>query len=494
MNKFLSVGIIIMSLMLFACGPSSNQTQQKGPFLGNGIHNGWADHHSIVIWTRLTARPEGNATGIKFNDVSKKELKVLNEEANAAHIHKAQIPEGYQLKDMEGACPGAMCEVKLRYCEAGTQNWSTLEWAAVDSLKNYTKQWQLTNLKADTKYIVKIEVRKNAKSDISDGMLGQFVTPPMSDNAKEIDFCLVTCHDYWRKDTLNGHKIYDSMMDLAPDFYVHTGDVEYYDKPQPWAMTEELMRFKWDRLFALPLQREFWSKTTTYFIKDDHDALMNDAYPGKKYGTVSFERGLDIFDKEQFPSKELPYQTVRWGKDLQIWLVEGRNFRSKNTLADGSDKSIWGKAQKKWFIRTVKESDATFKVLITPTPILGPDRGVGKDDNHANEAFQHEGDELRTFINEQTNLFICNGDRHWQYVTHFENTNLWEYSCGAGADEHAGGWNEKDRRPEHRFLRVKGGFLRVSIRYEDNKAVIWFRHCDVNGKIVHEEKFFESIM
>ena len=65
------------------------------------------------------------------------------------------------------------------------------------------------------------------------------------------------------------------MMNIFPDFYVHTGDVEYYDKPDPWAMTEDLMRFKWDRLFASPLQRNFWAQVTSYFMKDDHDALKN---------------------------------------------------------------------------------------------------------------------------------------------------------------------------------------------------------------------------
>ena len=81
------------------------------------------------------------------------------------------------------------------------------------------------------------------------------------------------------------------MLKQDPDFYVHTGDIEYYDKQEPWAMTEELMRFKWDRLFALTLQREFWKQNTSYFMKDDHDALRNDAYPGMSYGTVSWEEG-----------------------------------------------------------------------------------------------------------------------------------------------------------------------------------------------------------
>ncbi len=39
-------------------------------------------------------------------------------------------------------------------------------------------------------------------------------------------------------------------------------------------------------------------------------------------------------------------------------------------------------------------------------------------DNHANAVFQHEGDEIRSFLNQFDNLYICNGDKHWQYVTH----------------------------------------------------------------------------
>ncbi len=278
------------------------------------------------------------------------------------------------------------------------------------------------------------------------------------------------------------------MLDLSPDFYVHTGDIEYYDKPEPYAMTEELMRFKWDRLFALPLQREFWAQTTTYFMKDDHDALRNDAWPGQWYGTVSWERGLKIFDQEQFPANEKPYKTIRWGKDLQIWITEGRNYRSPNTDPDGPDKTIWGKEQKEWVFRTMEESDATFKILISPDPIIGPDRKK-KYDNYSNSNWKYEGDEIRDFINKHDNIFICNGDRHWQYVSHIENTNLWEFSCGAGSDSHAGGWDQEDLRPEHRFLRVAGGFLQGSVSRSRDKVVLTFRHYDVDGKVVHTEEF-----
>ncbi len=278
------------------------------------------------------------------------------------------------------------------------------------------------------------------------------------------------------------------MLKMSPDFYVHTGDVEYYDVPEPFALTEELMRFKWDRLFALPLQRAFWEQVTSYFMRDDHDALKNDAYPGMHYGTVSWDRGIEIFDKEQFPSNDKNYKTIRWGKDLQIWITDGHNYRSKNTDVDGTDKTIWGKEQKEWLFRTLKKSNATFKLLITGDPILGPDRD-NKGDNYANKAFKYEGDEIRKFLNQFDNLYICNGDRHWQYVTHLDGTNLWEFSCGAGADEHAGGWIPTDVRPEHRFLRVKGGFLKGTVSHEAGNSVLKLRHFDVDGNVVHEETF-----
>jgi alkaline phosphatase D len=40
------------------------------------------------------------------------------------------------------------------------------------------------------------------------------------------------------------------------------------------------------------------------------------------------------------------YRTVRWGKDLQVWMTEHRDFRSKNRKKDGPNKTILGAKQK----------------------------------------------------------------------------------------------------------------------------------------------------
>ncbi|HOP00395.1 MAG TPA: alkaline phosphatase D family protein [Bacteroidales bacterium] len=481
--------IILLPLFCLSC-----KRQPEGPFFGNGFHNGWADQNSVVIWTRLTRTPEMNRTGPKFLIPTAQEHRKLDKLANPDSIYAAQIPAGYTLDQMEGACPGMEGEVRLVcYPLRKPEERTEIDWQPVDINKNYTIQWKLSGLHPDTKYVVELEARRSGKTEVSAAVSGSFRIPPDSDSVRVINFCVVTCHDYPRRDdTLNGHKIYRSMLQPFPDFLVHTGDIEYYDKPNPFALTEELMRFKWDRIFALPYQRDFYRQVTTYFMKDDHDVLRDDAFPGMKYGTVEWERGLEIFDKEQFPSNDPPYKTIRWGKDLQIWIMEGRNFRSLNSDPDGPGKTIWGEEQKEWLFTTLKESDAAFRLIINPAPILGPDRD-SKKDNYSNSIFKYEGDEIRNFLKQFDNVFICNGDRHWQYVTNIPGTTLWEFSTGAGSDSHAEGWKQSDVRPEHRFLRVKGGYLRGTVSREEDKAIIRFQHCDVDGNVVHEEQFARKL-
>jgi alkaline phosphatase D len=51
-------------------------------------------------------------------------------------------------------------------------------------------------------------------------------------------------------------------------------------------------------------------------------------------GDFTFEQGLWIFP-QQVPMGARTYRTYRWGKHLQVWLMEGRDFRSPNKKPDG---------------------------------------------------------------------------------------------------------------------------------------------------------------
>ncbi len=112
------------------------------------------------------------------------------------------------------------------------------------------------------------------------------------------------------------------MESLDLDFFVHAGDILYYDN---LAKNKSMAHYHWDRMFSLPTNKSFHAQVTSYFEKDDHDAWFNDSYRGIKssfMGDFTFDQGLAVF-RQEMPIKDKTYRTFRWGKDLQIWLVEG---------------------------------------------------------------------------------------------------------------------------------------------------------------------------
>jgi alkaline phosphatase D len=154
-------------------------------------------------------------------------------------------------------------------------------------------------------------------------------------------------------------------------------------------------------------------------------------------------------------------------------------------MPDGPEKSIWGAEQKKWLMESLLASDADWKVLVSPTPIVGPDR-PNKRDNHANVTFAHEGNEFRRFAQENLseNFFLACGDRHWQYHSVHPETGVQEFSCGPASDEHAGG-SPGENPDYHKFHRVKGGFLSVkAARVEDTSRITFNLHA-VDGSVVY---------
>ena len=132
----------------------------------------------------------------------------------------------------------------------------------------------------------------------------------------------------------------------------------------------------------------------------------------------------------------------------------------------------------------MKNSEASYKVLISPTPIVGPDR-INKKDNYSNSNFKFEGDLLRQFLSEQNMVVVC-GDRHWQYISKDAETGLLEFSCGPGSNAHAGGWSQDDKLPEHIYLNVVGGFLEGDVSRIDGVPMLTFRHYNPDGDLLNE--------
>jgi alkaline phosphatase D len=456
--------------VLAACGPAPVAMQSHQ---ATGVKVGDVTSTSAIIWTRLTEDDERNWDGIE----------------RRGRPNRDGPPEEIEPRELEGSTPGAPGHVRVRYgTSADLAGADETKWKTVRAEDDFTHQFKLQGLQPNSKYYFEVETSDTTGEVRHLPLSGTFRTAPPPDQHADVTFTVITGQAYRDADDPEGFKIYRAMAKLEPHFIVPTGDTVYYDSDDPLVTNIDLARYHWRRMYSYPTLVEFHRHVPGYWEKDDHDSYANDNWPGlvRPYmGSFTFEQGQQVFG-EQVPIGDTPYRTFRWGAGLQVWIVEGRDFRSPNTMPDGPEKSIWGAEQREWLTRTLLESDADWKILVSPTPIVGPDR-ENKADNHANEAFSYEGAWFRKWATEKLgdNFFVANGDRHWQYHSVDPETGLQEFSCGPASDQHASG--SPGLEPEyHKYHNQRGGFLSVGATVEGEESVIAFRFHDIDGKVDHE--------
>ena len=312
---------VFIIVFLVSCFLSSQEQKNIGPFFATGIRIGDVSQNEAVIWTRLTK----NST--RVNDAPLPISLYTEPETGKRHLRKTRkdkngmvyFPQGYDINTVEGAVPGARGMVRVKYKRLVSKQWQSTPWKAVSTEANFSKKFILIDLIPSSTYELKVEGRPEDNFKVSDEITGKFKTPPDAKTSRKIVFAASTCQGYPDQDHPDGYKIYPFLESLDLDFFVHAGDIVYYDN---LAKNKSMAHYHWDRMFSLPTNKSFHTQITSYFEKDDHDAWFNDSYRGLEtsfMGTFTFEQGLEVF-RQEMPIKDKTYRTFRWGKDLQIWL------------------------------------------------------------------------------------------------------------------------------------------------------------------------------
>ncbi len=457
------------------------------PFFGNGIKVGETTTDSTIVWLRLTEQPEPQWQGLAW-------LGVEDQDFDVGELGEKQLPPGAALEDMAGSLIGLPGLVRVSWWpDQKSSHRRSTDWLPVDPQRDFTRQVTLSGLEPGQPYHLELESRM-VDGTSGQKLQGSFSTAPKEDSSRSVNFVVATCQSWKTRDKgTAGLQIYHEMLAEDPSFFVHLGDIVYYDKRSSGgdvdARTPELARFHWNRWYGCSDVRDFHRQVPSFFIKDDHDTVTNDSVPGVRVGELTWEWGLSIF-REQVPMGESTYRSRRWGSDVEFWIVEGRDFRSPNRMPDGPEKTIWGPEQKAWFKRGVLASDAPFKILFSPTPVVGPDKDK-KYDNHSNANWSFEGDEIRQFCAENNVIVIC-GDRHWQYHSIDDQTGVHEFSAGATSEAHADGFSMDQRTAEHQYLAIIGGFLSGETSAAGTGRQLTIRHHRVDGSIAYEYVFSDS--
>lgn len=443
--------------------------------LATGVKVGEITPSAARIWARRTRDAQRKVDGVAaLRDTTKARV----------------LPLDVEVSTLEGACPGDAGQLRLLLSNAKGKRVHTSEWITVSAATDFTHQFRFADLKPDSAYSYTIETRGSAHK--TDGVLsGAFRTAPREDAASSINFAMLSCQKYSQRDDDLGFHLYDAMRQWAPHFYLSVGDNVYYDSDDPKVNQVSVARHHWHRMFSLPRIVECSRAVPAYFLKDDHDCYSDDCWPGyvnEAMKPFSFDQGLKLFS-EQVPLGDRSYRRVRWGQGVELFLLEGRDFRSANTSPDSPKKSIWGPEQRRWLEQALSFSQAHWKIIVSPTPLVGPDR-KNKHDNHSNDAFAHEGREFRQWVakNMRNDTVVVCGDRHWQYHSVDPETKVQEFGCGAASDSHASGTPGEDPKM-HRFHRVKGGFLAMQVKMEGPASKLVIAHRDVHGTEVYRREF-----
>jgi alkaline phosphatase D len=277
---------------------------------------------------------------------------------------------------------------------------------------DFTAQVTLTKLKPDTQY--RYEVSFKSKGKRSKAVAGLFRTAPVA--SAPADVTLVFSGDlagqrYCRRPDV-GYRIFAPMAQLQADFFVANGDMIYADNDCPengiepgwqnipadfpgvgsplvnWmdtAAVAEVFNAHWRYNREDQDFQAFLATTPVYVQWDDHEVINDfgapwDTYPPQAqregFGNVVAAGRKSLFDYHPITrhstERDRIYRSFRWGKHVELFILDARSYRSSNADPDTSDKTMLGAAQLAWITDALVSSDATWKIVSSDVPLSVP--------------------------------------------------------------------------------------------------------------------------
>jgi alkaline phosphatase D len=330
------------------------------------------------------------------------------------------LPYGVQSGDLAG-------DRAILWARADRPARMMVEWATIEAFDDarmvrgpaalehtdYTARIDLAGLPLGQRVFYRVVMVDLADHELaSEPVAGSFWTPPAA--RRDIRFV-------WSGDTVGqgwginldwgGMRIYETMRQAEPAFFIHSGDTIYADGPVAaeqatpdggvWKnltteakakVAETLAEFRGNYAYNLMDEnlRRFNAAVPMLAQWDDHE-IANNWYPhedlagdpakaGYKVTSVDLlsARGARAF-MEYMPVRRHPLEQERlygafgYGPSLDVFRIDMRSYRGPNTANDqaepGSDTVFLGPEQIRWLKQALLASRATWKVIASDMPI-----------------------------------------------------------------------------------------------------------------------------
>ena len=341
---------------------------------------------------------------------------------------------------------------------------------------DYTARVDLTGLPAgqDIFYRVSFQDLESIKT-FSEPVIGHLRTAPAAKRDIVFHWSGDTAGQGWGiNEDWGGMKIYNTMRQASPDFFIHCGDTIYADGPidaeketpdggiwknltteEKSKVAETLHEFRGNYAYNLMDKnvRAYNAEVPMVVQWDDHETTNNwypqevlssdDRYKVKSAALLG-ARAKRAF-LEYMPVRynsvdpERIYRTINYGPSLDVFVIDMRTYRGPNSAnrqeTAGAETEFLGKDQIRWLKQALLKSNATWKVIASDMPIgLLVRDGKEAFENLANGDGPALGRELEmanllAFIkhNNVTNVVWMTADVHYT-AAHYYDPNQAQFS------------------------------------------------------------------
>lgn len=277
---------------------------------------------------------------------------------------------------------------------------------------DYTARIDLTGLPAGQQIYVRVVFQDiNDRKILSQPCYGHFRTAP--ETARTIRFLWSgdTCGQGWGiNPDIGGIRIFETMRQTKPDFFIHCGDSIYADSPIPesqlvpqtgevWRnlvipevakVAETLDEFRGRYQYNLLDNnlRRFNAEVPTVWLWGDHEITNNwspvkDLSEDPRYSEKSIVTLVAHGRKaameyapmriQSVDSARRIYRKLSYGPLLDVFVLDMRSYRGGNNYnrqaKQGAGTAYLGREQLDWLKSGLKNSDAVWKVIAADMPL-----------------------------------------------------------------------------------------------------------------------------
>jgi alkaline phosphatase D len=342
---------------------------------------------------------------------------------------------------------------------------------------------------------------------------GEFTTAPPPDQPARVTFL-------WSGDLGGGGRcrpadgefhIFRAMARYPADFFLFVGDTIYADVACSKADTAPGANFRASTLAQFRARHRynrqdaafqaFLRRTPVYATWDDHDVRNNFAGPTTPLMPIGRQAFLEYWPVAAGDDPTQLYRSVRWGRLLEVFILDTRQYRSDNRLPDGPGKTMLGAAQRRWLLDALPASTATWKIVVSSVPLSVPTGRPERRDSWSNAnvfglvpeqgtGFANERDAILRELRERgvRNLVVVAADvHHAEVIRHQPHRDFSVHELIAGPlSANPGRPRPLDERLRSRTLFARGGIYnfgevridptRFTVRLVDDQGTVLFTH------------------